>query len=186
LFCSLSIESKKFTQKLKTKIHEQAPSSNEVPSEPSLPLLLLVGNDIEKSVESMITFNKSFPRPNTSPVKTHIPNSHRKNPLLTMLNERSINENNSLPSKQSKRDVVLFQPLMTPAGSRKFEHRKSTPNTTQKTSDLDTLYRIALQNQTAYKSVQQTHIDKRKLLDKQFATQHRALKGTIRSAGRAN
>ncbi|CAF1515274.1 unnamed protein product, partial [Rotaria sordida] len=53
-------------------------------------------------------------------------------------------------------------------------------------SDLDALYRMALQNQTAYKSVEQKRIEERKLHDKEFASQYRALKGSMRSLGFTN
>jgi hypothetical protein len=45
---------------------------------------------------------------------------------------------------------------------------------------------MALQNQTAYKSVDQTRIEDRKLHDKEFASKHRALKGSVRSAALVN
>lgn len=55
--------------------------------------------------------------------------------------------------------------------------------TDHKVSDLDAMYRMALQNQTAYKSIDPKRLNQQKLLDKEFASQYRALHGTIRSAG---
>jgi len=182
LFYFLHLELTKLEEKFESKIHQQIPSSNELPSESVRPLLLLLDNDVQKPVEPIIDFSENFLRPKTSPLPKHSPNRQRKNRLLTMLSEHPINSNNRIRSQRSSYSASSSVPSIIPSGSRKFEQSKLRP-TTQEASTLDALYRIALQNQTAYNSVEQTHIEKRKLLDKEFATQHRALKGSIRSTG---
>jgi hypothetical protein len=118
-------------------------------------------------------------------MKKNLPiDPHRKNSLWAILNERPIKSNNPLRSNQFERNATSVLPSITSPNSRRFEYCRSALSTTQKTSNLDALYRIALQNQTAYKSsIGQTHVEKRKLFDKQFATQHPALSGTNRVAG---
>ncbi len=183
MFYFLHLELTKLEEKFESKIHQQISSSNEVPSESVRPLLLLLDNDVQKPpVEPIIDFSENFLRPKTSPLTKHSPNRQRKNRLLSMLSEQSINSNNRIRSQRSSYSASSSLPPSRPSGSRKFEQSKLRP-TTQEASTLDALYRIALQNQTAYNSVEQTHIEKRKLLDKDFATQHRALKGSIRSTG---
>jgi hypothetical protein len=104
-----------------------------------------------------------------------LPTQHRINPLLTMLQRRqSISLNNQEQSSDSSSGSFLPSVVST-------NTQRSGP--TEKVTHIDVLYRIALQNQTAYKSVEPTRIDQRKLFDKEFAAQHRALKGTMRSAG---
>lgn len=182
-FCFLYVELMKLKRKSKSKIHQQNPSSDEVQSETPLPLLVLLGKDVEKPVESLIDFNGNFRRPGTSPVRKSLPDPHRKIPLWAIHHERPIKSSNLVGSNQSERDASSFLPSITSPHSRKFEHIKSASSATQKTSNLDALYRIALQNQTAYKYIEQAQIEKPKLLDKQFATQPRAMTGTTRLAG---
>ncbi len=153
-----------------TRIH-QDPSGSKDPgstfsslSEPTPRLLVLVDNDIKKRVEN-------FLQSNNSSTKKHSSDQNR----LTMLNEHSINR-----SQQSTYSTGSFLPPIVQPSSRKFEQTKFIPTITQKTSNLDALYGMAFQNQTGDKSLEQTHIEKRKLFDKEFATQHRTLKGTIR------
>lgn len=104
---------------------------------------------------------------------------HNPNTLAPILTEPSMT---TIRTKTSENSSNLFAPIlgstlnMRKSAQNKFHNQQKTPN-------LDTLYRIALQNQTACNSIERTHIDKRKLLDKEFASQHRALRGTIRSAG---
>lgn len=161
---------------MKTKqIPQQLPSIGEASSEPDRPLLLLVGNnEIEKPVEPIIDFGQSLRRR-----KTLSANKHHQNSLLTMLKERS---NSSVRSKLSEYNTNIFAPILGSAGTQKYGQNKPNPLNTQKGPSLDTLYRIALQNQTACSTIEQAHIDKRKLLDKEFVSQHRALRATIRSA----
>jgi hypothetical protein len=112
-------------------------------------------------------------------VNKHLSKQHRENPLLTMLNEQVINSTNPIRTQPTESGSVSFLPPIKPPTSR--THVQNKIITAQKPSNIDTLYRIALQNQTAYKSVEQTRIVRRKLIDKEFASQHRALQGTIRS-----
>lgn len=157
------------------------PLQQVLPSEPVRPLLVLIDNDIEKPTEPIINLNENFLRPTTSPVKKHLSAQQRKNPLFPMINENLIKSNRSQHSASTTNSSL---PPIRSSSSRKIDQTKLlTAMNTQNSSNLDTLYRIALQNQTAYKSVEQTRIEKRKLHDKEFATQHRALKGTIRSTG---
>jgi hypothetical protein len=105
-----------------------------------------------------------------------------------MLNGRPMSSANPTQQQQpqpfeSSSFYSLTSSLAT-TGSRKLIQGKFV--TTHKASDLDALYRMALQNQTAYKSVDQTRIHQRKLHDKEFASQHRALKGSMRSSSVAN
>jgi hypothetical protein len=171
------LESRKLIQRSQSNTRQQIPSSNEVSSESIRPLLVLLDNQVKKPVETIINLNENFLRPTTSPVKKHLADQKRTNPLLTKFTEHSIQSQKSASSTSS------FLPSIKSSSSRKFEPVKLIPSTTttQTTSNLNTLYQIALPNQTAYKSV-----EKRKLLDKKFPTQHQALKATIRSTGLVN
>lgn len=171
-FC---LELMKRKQNTKKKNDQELPSS-----EPVRPLLVLLDTPLEKPIESLININENFVRPTTSPVKKLISDQQGKNTILPRFNKHSAHSNRSqkLESNQNS-----FLPSITPTNSRKIDQTKLlTSMNTQDTTNLDTLYRIALQNQTAYKSVEQKRIEKRKLIDREFAIQHRALKGTIRSA----
>jgi hypothetical protein len=103
-----------------------------------------------------------------------------------MLSGRPNSSNNQVRQQQLPFESPSFYSLssMATTGSRKLIQGKFV--TTHKAADLDALYRMALQNQTAYKSVAHTRIEERKLYDKEFASQHRALKGSMRSAGVVN
>jgi len=176
----LYLESRKLIQKSQSNTRQQISSSNEISSESIRPLLVLLDNQVKKPVESIINLNENFLRPTTSTVKKHLTDQKRTNPLLTKFTEHSIQSQKSASSTSS------FLPSIKSSSSRKFEPVKLIPSTTttttQTTSNLNTLHRIAaLPNQTAYKS-----IEKRKLLDKKFATQHQVLKATIRSTGLVN
>ncbi|CAF1217053.1 unnamed protein product [Rotaria sp. Silwood1] len=188
------IESIKLKQKSKPIVRKQTASSisNEIPSKPLRPLLLLLENEKEKTSDPIINLGESLFRPKTSPINKQIPGPHRINPLLNMLDGRPTSSNNMM------RQQIQQQQQQQPFDSSSFYSSSSmgTSNarkliqgklvTTHKASDLDALYRMALQNQTAYKSVEQKRIEERKLYDKEFASQYRALKGSIRSVGFTN
>ena len=173
----------KIKQKSTNQLQRPTPSSSEVSSEPVRPLLLLVGNGVQKPAEPVIDLEENFLQLRTSPRKKPLPHSSHKNSLWTMLSDRSIKSSSTVRSNLLERDAVSFLPPIRQSATRKSEHNKSTPSAIQQTANLDALYRIALQNRTAYQSVEQTHIEKRKLLDRKFASDYRALKGTIRSTG---
>lgn len=154
----------------------QIPTSNAQSSESTQPLLLLIGNEIEKPVEPMINFSQNFLRPKSTPMNIHKRNS---NALLTMFHEPSTA---TIRTKTSDSNSNLFAPILS-SGNSTRKSAKTKFNNQQNAPNLDTLYRIALQNQTACNSIEQAQIDKRKLLDKNFASQHRALRATMRSAG---
>lgn len=152
---------------------EQKSQFNEVSSESVRPLLVLLDNEVKKPVESI----NNFLRPTTSPVKKHLTDQEGQNPLSTIFTEHSINSNNPIQSQKSVSSTNSFLPSIKSSGSRKLEPVKLIPSTTtQATSNVDTLY------QTAYKSIEKP----RKLLDKEFSTQHRAVKATIRPTGLVN
>jgi hypothetical protein len=163
---------------------------NEASSESFRPLLLLLDGNIKKPTDPIINLTESFLRPKTSPINQQIPTQHRINPLLNMLNGRPFSSNNVSRQQQQQQQhqydssSVSSLSLMGTTGTRKLIRGKYI--TTRKKSDLDALYRMALQNQTAYKSVEQKRINERKLHDKEFASRHRALKGSMRSAGLVN
>ena len=117
-------------------------------------------------VEQFIDFNASEFRPSTSPIKKHLPELRRTNALSNMFQE----------SKSTK------LPVLRSNSSRKIRPPKSAQHRVEQNSNLDTLYRIALQNQAACKSIDQSHIEKRKTIDRDFASQHRAMKATVRLA----
>ncbi len=131
------------------------------------PLLVLLDNAVKKPVEPIIDFGEVFLRSKISPVEKHLPDQQRKIPLLTMLNEHPMR------SPRAEYGPGSILPSIKSSGPRKFEQSKliAGPNTQN------------LSNVTAYKSVEQKHIEKQKLLDREFAKQHRAFKGTLRSAG---
>ena len=111
----------------------------------------------------MFNFDADVLRPGTSPMQKNLPvDPHRKTPLWAIINERPIKSSNPFRSNRTS----LLPPITS------TDSRKSAPNMTQKTTNLDALYRITLQNQTV--------IEKPKLLDKQFATQNQVMTGTNR------
>lgn len=179
----------KLKQKSKPKNCKQPiSSSNEISSEPPLrPLLLLLNEETKKPNEPFFNIGANFLRPKTSPNNQQVSTPHRVNPLLNMIDARPFSSNGSRQQQQQQQyDSSSFYSLSSAVttGSRKLVQGKFI-NTHNK-SNLDALYRMALQNQTAYKSVEQTRIEDRKLHDKEFASQHRALKGSMRSASVAN
>jgi hypothetical protein len=206
------LESFKLKQKLQSKNPKKTmTTSNEIPSEPLRPLLLLLNENSKKSVDPIFSITENFLRPKTAPINQQVPSQHRVNPFLSMLEGRPASSNNIFQQPPQHR----INPLLTmldnrPASSNNvFRHQQQydSPSshslhstgtkgarklfrgkfaTLHKKADLDALYRMALQNQTAYKSVAQTRIADRKLHDKEFASQHRALKGSMRSAGLVN
>ncbi len=156
----------KLRRKSKGRLHGQRLSTTEDQLEPIRPLLVLLGNDIKKPVEpTVINFDADVLRPGTSPMQKNLPiDPHRKTPLWAIINERPIKSSNPFRSNRSERNGTSFLPSIASPDSRKIEHSKSALNMTQKTANIDALYRIALQNQTV--------IGKPKLLDKQFTTQN--------------
>jgi len=186
------IETIKLKRKSSPKIIKRAASSiNEIPSEPLRPLLLLLENESEKPVDPLINIAANFLRPKSSPINKQFPIQHRINPLLNMLDGRPGSSTNTIRSPHYQQQQTSLESSsvnsltsIPTTGPRKLIQGKFI--TTHKAADLDALYRMALQNQTAYKSVEQTRIDQRKLYDKEFASQHRALKGSMRSAGTVN
>ncbi|CAF4479834.1 unnamed protein product, partial [Rotaria sp. Silwood2] len=184
----------KLKQKSKPIVRKQtaSPLSNEIPSKPLRPLLLLLENEKEKTSDSIINLGESLFRPKTSPTNKQVAGPHRINPLLNMLDGRPTSSNNMIRQQtQQQQQQQSFETSsfysfssMGTSSPRKLVQGKFV--TTHKASDLDALYRIALQNQTAYKSVEQKRIEERKLYDKEFASQHRALKGSMRSVGFTN
>lgn len=148
------------------------------------PLLLLVDDGSEKSSAAFDwNISESFLRPNTSPEqKPNGTTKNRFNPLINMLDGNQINSNPSIPFS-STFDSPSFHSASSrfTTGSRKLVQGKFVQE--HKTQDLDAMYRIALQNQTAFKSIDQKRLNEQKLLDKDFASQHRALRGSLRSAG---
>lgn len=186
---------------------------NDETTKPVRPLLLLAEDESKKPVEPIFDITDSFLRPkssvfprnrvnpflNTSPSISNTPAtastqqpattiSSRSNPLLAMLNTRPASSN--IPRRQPPTQLYespsfssLSSSTGTP-GSRKLIQGQFI--TTHKKADLDAFYRMALQNQTAYKAVEQTRIDDRKLHDKEFASKHRALMGSMRSSGLVN
>lgn len=138
-------------------------------SQPTRPLLLLIDKKAEPIDEPIIDFEKSFLRPKTSPMKPveGAPSSHRSNPLLNILMEE----------KTAIRREKTFTSSV---------NSSALPRIDGKNAKLDTLYRIALQNQTAYQAVEKTRIDTRKTYDREFASRHRAMKGSVRAASVLN
>jgi len=176
----------KLKEKFKPRSRQQTITSmNEVPSEPFRPLLLLLGEEKKKTTDQIFNITENFLRPKTSPMNQQVPTQRRINPMLNMLHGRPSSSNTG-SRQQQLYDSPSFYSLssMGTTGSRKLVQGKFV--TTHKKEDLDALYRMALQNQTAYKSVEQKVIQDRILHDKEFASQHRALKGSMRSAGIVN
>ena len=166
---SFSIESMRIKSNFGRKQHKRAVLSNDILEESTRPLLvLLLDNHRKKSVEPLIDFSADFLRPNTSPTKRNFPDIRRKNALSTMFQGSKQPEPHVIPPKSSS--------------AQRVRHRPSPPSTRENHSNVDALYRIALQNQTAFKSTDQPHIEKRKLLDRDFAKRHQAMRATLRSA----
>lgn len=152
----------------RTKLHKRAASSEDILEESTRPLLvLLMNHHRKKSIEPLIDFSADFLRPSTSPTKRTIPNIRRKNALTTMFQE-------SKPHAS---------PSVYPSSAHGIRQRQPASGTTENHSNLDAMYRMALQNQAACKSVDQSHIEKRKLLDRDFAKRHHAMRSTVHSAG---
>jgi hypothetical protein len=187
-FCikiSFFLESIRRKQKSRSKTLRQAmPVLSEIPSEPLRPLLLLVEDESKKPPEPTINIMGNLFRPKTSPTHERLSTSHRIDPILTMLHGRPFSSNNV--SRQQQQQLPYDSPSlfsfssMGTTGPRKLIQGKFV--TSHKKEDLDAYYRMALQNQTAYKSVDQTRIEQRKLQDKEFASRHRALKGSMRAS----
>lgn len=184
---------------------------NEQTSKPLRPLLLLVEDESKKPVEPIFDLTNSFLRPGSSPFHRNrvnpflnaspsisnppptqqqqppsASNSLRANPILAMLSGRPASSNIYRRQPTQVYESPSFSSISSTGspGSRKLIQGQFV--TTHKKSDLDALYRMALQNQTAYKAVDQTRIDDRKLHDKEFASKHRALMGSMRSSGMVN
>ena len=173
-------------ESIKVKEKSFVPAASLAPEEtkPARPLLLLLESVAKEPVEPIINFEQAFRRPKTSPAQQFTTNHTRANHLLNILME-----NTSRKSPLVREHTFAYQstsslPSVSSGGSRKPPQSPSLAKAN--TPNLDTLYRIALQNATAYKAVEQKHIDKRKLNDRDFASRHRALKGSIRSAGVVN
>lgn len=156
-------------------------SSNKAPTEPVRPLLLLVDHSDDKHTDDK---NKHLLRPRTTPVQKRSTTQSRTNPLLTLLDGYPSNSN---PACQPQSPSYLFDsPSFNSSssigtmGSRRLFPTKLLDQ--QKSANIDVVYRIALQNQIAFKAVDPQVIQERKLQDKDFASQHRALKGSIRMA----
>ena len=171
---------------------------NDTPTEPVRPLLLLAEDEKKKALDTPINITDSFlrsksslqhrnrPNPFLDATSQQPPTPHRVNPLLTMLSGRPASSNVYRRQQTQSYDSPSFYSLSSTGapGSRKLIQGKFIP--THKKSDLDALYRMALQNQTAYKAVEHTRIENRKLHDKEFASKHRALMGSMRSSGLVN
>lgn len=139
---------------------------------PTRPLLLLIDHHPEPESEPVIDFQKTFLRPKTSPMEPGgISANPRSNPLLNVLLQTKNEEKRSL-----RREKTFTS---NPNGF-------TLPRLETKSAKLDTLYRIALQNQTAYQAVDKSRIENRKTEDKDFASKHRAMKGSIRAASVLN
>ncbi|CAF1391565.1 unnamed protein product [Rotaria sordida] len=182
-FESIKLRQKKIKPILRKQTTSSSSLSNEISSKPLRPLLLLLENEREKPSDPVINLNENLFRPKTSPINKQLTSSHRINPLLNMLDGRPTSSNNMIRQQiqQQSFDTSSFYSFssMGTSNPRKLIQGKFV--TTHKESDLDALYRMALQNQTAYKSVEQKRIEERKLHDKEFASQYRALKGSMRS-----
>ncbi|CAF1532460.1 unnamed protein product [Rotaria sordida] len=185
---SIKLRQKKIKPILRKQTTSSSSLSNEISSKPLRPLLLLLENEREKPSDPVINLNENLFRPKTSPINKQLTSSHRINPLLNMLDGRPTSSNNMIRQQiqQQSFDTSSFYSFssMGTSNPRKLIQGKFV--TTHKESDLDALYRMALQNQTAYKSVEQKRIEERKLYDKEFASQYRALKGSMRSVGFTN
>ncbi|CAF1189072.1 unnamed protein product [Adineta ricciae] len=157
-------------------------SSNKAPTEPVRPMLLLVDHDDEKHNDSNNGKSKHLLRPRTTPVQKRSTTQSRTNPLIALLDGYPSNSN---PACQSQSPPYLFDsPSFNSSigtmGSRRLFPSKLLDQ--QKSANIDVVYRIALQNQIAFKEIDQKVIEERKLQDRDFALQHRALKGSIRMA----
>ena len=179
----------KLKQKSNSNIRKRpASSSNGVPSEPPGPLLRLFDNGSDTSIDPIINKTQNFLRPKTSPVNKPLTTQYRINPLLALLDGCLVNPNSILQQQQQQYpfDSSSFyssSSIGTASARKLIQHKFANKH---KASDLDALYRIALQNQTAYQSVEKKVIEARKLQDKQFALQYRALKGSMRLASLPN
>lgn len=166
------------------------------------PLLLLAEDEKTKALDAPVNITNSFlrstsslqhrtrPNPFLNPLDVTSqlppPTPHRVNPLLAMLSTRPASSNvyRRQPTQSYDSPSSFSLPSTGVSTSRKLIQGKVI--TTHKKSDLDALYRMALQNQTAYKAVEHTRIEDRKLHDKEFASKHRALLGSMRSSGLVN
>lgn len=146
------------------------------------PLLLLLEPENDKSQDVTFNLTEDIFRPKTSPNHPkRVDSSRRVNPLLNMLHGRPTSSTNQ-SRQQSSFDISSNYSFSSggTASGRKLKQGKHVSDHNQ--ADLDALYRIALQNQTAYKQVEHKRIEDRKLHDKDFASEHRALKGRMKSA----
>ncbi|CAF1007459.1 unnamed protein product [Rotaria sordida] len=166
----------KQNEQSKSKTHQQQLSSDENSSEADLSLLLSLNNGVPEPIEPIIEFSENFLRPKTSLINKHLPK-----PVLTILNEPSMNSNNPIKTPRSDSTLVSFLSSTVPSSSRTFVPNKFI--TTQKMSNPNTLHQKTLQNQTAYKSIKRTRIETCQLIDKGFTPQYRDLKRTTQSAG---
>lgn len=174
-------------ESIKVKEKSRLPAASPSPAEtkpPARPLLLLLESVAKEPVEPIINFEETFRRPKTSPAQPFATNHIRANPLLNILIEKTSRKSPLVREHTFAYQSTSSLPSVSSDGSRKSPQSPSLAKAN--TPNLDTLYRIALQNATAYKAVEQKHIDKRKLNDRDFASRHRAMKGSIRSAGVVN
>jgi len=155
------------------------PSTSQLSIGPIRPLLLLAEDETKQvTIDPIISIAENFLRPKTSHVTRHVDTQHRViNPILNMLTNRPVTSHAT--RRSANHQYESSSSLSLPVNSRRSA-------STHRTTDLDTLYRLALQNQTAYKSIDRTVIERRKLYDKEFASRHRALKGSVRSASLVN
>jgi hypothetical protein len=167
--------------KVKGKSRSPASSVAQVEAKPARPLLLLLESVAKEPVEPIINLEEALRRPKTSPAQQLAINHTRANPLLNILMGNNTRKNPLVREHTFAYQSTSSLPSVSSAGSPKSPQSPSL--TKANTPNLDTLYRIALQNATAYKAVERTHIEKRKLHDRDFASRHRAMKGSIRSAG---
>jgi len=114
----LYLESIKLKRNSESKTYQSIPSSNQVSSESVRPLLLFLGNNIEKPAELI---SENFLRPKTSPI-----NQHR-------INFNKISSNHIQP-RLSKPSSASSLRLMMPTDTREFVRNKS--NSVQKAAKL--------------------------------------------------
>lgn len=171
--------------KLKQKLNRKRRSSslNEASPESSRPLLVLLDNDSEKSMDPIMSKTKSFLRPRTSPANKPLTTRRRINPLLALLDGTLDNSNHVFQQQLQQQHPFESSSFYSSSSLGTTGSRIILPSkliNQHKESQLDALYRMALQNQTAYKPVERKLIEERKLQDREFAVQYRALKGSMR------
>ncbi|UJR14845.1 hypothetical protein I4U23_001830 [Adineta vaga] len=185
------IESIKMKEKLISISRGRSTSPpDEVPCESNRPLLLLLDNEHEKSTDPFADKTKHLLRPRTTPVQKRSTIQHRNNPLITLLDGYTNNSNPVYQQQQQQQSYSFESPSYNSSSSmgtpstQRFQYNKLLDQ--QKASNIDVLYRIALQNQTACKSIDKKAIEERKLHDREFALRHRALQSSIRMARLTN